>query len=88
MSAPTKKKTNFLKSRDIASINNEIELLHRSTHEFWEEEKVRTRFLEYLAIWSKNPKACFKKTFAVQNKSNMIEKTNEDEEMEVRFVDG
>ena len=46
------------------------------------------QFLEYLAIWSKNLKACFKKTFAVKNKSNMIEKANEDEEVGVGVVDG
>ena len=40
---------NFLKSLDIAAINNEIELLHPSTHEFWEDEEIRAQFLEFLA---------------------------------------
>ena len=43
----------FLKSLDIASINNEVELLHPSVHEFWDEAEVRNQLLEFLAHWSK-----------------------------------
>ena len=53
----TKKSFNFLKSLDIAATNNEIELLHLSPHEFWEDEGIRTEFFEFLAAWSKNPAA-------------------------------
>ena len=56
-----KKSFNFLKSLDIAAINNEIEFLHPCTHEFWEDEETRTKFLEFLAGWSKNTAAYFKK---------------------------
>ena len=62
-----KKSFNFLKSLDIAAINTEIELLHPCTHEFWKEEETRAEFLEFLGIWSKNPAAYFKKTFAAQD---------------------
>ena len=39
-----KKIFNFLKSLDIAAINNEIELLHPSTHEFWEMKRQEQSF--------------------------------------------
>ena len=42
-----KKSVNFLKSLDIAAINNEIELLHPIAHEFWEVEQPRADFLEF-----------------------------------------
>ena len=83
-----KKSFNFLKSLDIASINNDIELLHPCTHEFWEDEKVRKEFLEYLAVWSKNPIPYFKKTFAAQDNTDDKQKNHEEEEIEVGFVDG
>ena len=35
----------LLKSLEIAAINNETELLHPNTHEFWEELGIRTEFL-------------------------------------------
>ena len=77
-----------MKLLDIATINNEVELLHPSTHEFWEEEKNSTQFLEFLAVWSDKPAAYFKKSFEEQNKSNKNEKANEEEEVEMGFVDG
>ena len=83
-----KKSFNFLKSLDIAAINNEIELLHPSAHEFWEVEETRAEFLEFLAIWSKNPAGYFKKTFTVQNEPKPIMQANDEEEIEVGFVDG
>ena len=56
-----------MKSLDIAAINNEVDLLHPSTHEFWEDEETSAKFLEFLAVWSKNTAAYFKKTFAAQD---------------------
>ena len=47
------KSCNFLRSLDIAAINNEIRILHPYVHEFWEEEKIRTDFFEFLAVLSK-----------------------------------
>ena len=81
------KKFQFLKSLDIASINNELESLHLSTHEFWKEEKVRKQFLEFVSTWSKNPVACFHKSFAVQDISNRSDEA-EEEAGEVSFVGG
>ena len=46
---------NFLKSLEIANINNETLLLHPSAHEFWDEEEIRTKLMEFLVGWSKNP---------------------------------
>ena len=83
-----KKSFNFLKSLDIAAINNEIELLHPSAHEFWEIEETRAEFLEFLATWSKNTPAYFKRTFTEQNEPKPILQTNDEEEIEVGFVDG
>ena len=83
-----KKSFNFLKSLDIAAINNEIELLHPSTHEFWEDEETRTKFLEFLAGWQKNTAVYFKKTFAAQDDTESIKLQNDDKEIEVGFVDG
>ena len=82
-----KKSFNFLKSLDIAAINTEIELLHPSTHEFWGEEETREEFLEFLAAWSKNPAAYFKKTLAAQDETQLIKQADEEEEIEVGFVD-
>ena len=83
-----KKSFNFLKSLDIAAINNEIELLHPSAHEFWEVEETRAEFLEFLATWSKNTSAYFKRTFTEQNEPKPIMQANYEEEIEVGFVDG
>ena len=44
---------NFLKSIDIASINNETDLLHPGAHMFWDDEEIRSKFMNYLATWSK-----------------------------------
>ena len=84
----TEKSFNFLKSLDIVAINNEIELLHPTTHDFWEDEESRAKFLEFLAAWSKNTAAYFKKTFAAQDDTESIKLQNEEEEIEVGFVDG
>ena len=83
-----KKSFNFLKSLDIAAIINDNEFLHPSTHDFWEEEGTRAAFLEFLAAWSKNPAAYFKKTFAAQDDKQSIQQSIEEEEIEVVFVDG
>ena len=51
----TKKILNFLKLLDIASINNETDMLHPGTHMFWDNEDIRSKFMDYLAVWLKNP---------------------------------
>ena len=38
---------NFLKSLDIAAINNETDLLHPHTHEFWENGEIKNYLLEF-----------------------------------------
>ena len=75
-----KKSFNFLKSLDIAAINNEIELLHPSTHEFWEDEETRTKFFLFDSL--------FQKTFAAQDDTESIKLQNDEGEIEVGFVDG
>ena len=77
-----------MKSLDIASINNKIELLHPCTNEFWGNEQVRKEFLEFLAVWSKNPIAYFKKTFAAQETTNTKQQNKQEDEIKVGFVDG
>ena len=85
----TKKPFNFLKSLDIASINREMEMLHPGTHEFWDNEEIRTKFMDYLAVWSKNPAAYFKKGFYCQDTTTKADKSMDDEDnVEVGFVDG
>ena len=84
---------NFLKSLEIANINNETLLLHPSAHEFWEEEEIRTKLMEFLVGWSKNPivyakvnqKAQYQDEATSALKSN---KQNEVEQIEVGFLDG
>ena len=46
----TKKTFNFLKSLEIASINNETDMLHPGTHMFWDNEEIRSKFMDYLAV--------------------------------------
>ena len=52
-----KRTFNFLKSMEIASINKETDLLHPGAHMFWDNEEIRTKFMDFLATWSKNPAA-------------------------------
>ena len=70
----TKKPFNFLRSLDIASINREMEMLHPGTHEFWDNEEIRSKFMDYLAIWSKNPAAYIKKGFYCQDSTTNADK--------------
>ena len=42
---------NFLKSLEIASINNETDMLHPGTHMFWDNKEIRSKFMDYLAVW-------------------------------------
>ena len=65
-----------------------FEIIGYCTHTFWEEEETRAQFLEFLGSWSKNPAAYFKKTFAAQDESKSLRKADEEEEIEVGFVDG
>ena len=82
-------KSHFLKSLDIASISNKMEMLHPSTHEFWDNEEIRTKFLDYLAVWYKNPAAYLKQGFYCQDSTTTAENFVDDEEnIEVGFVDG
>ena len=85
----TKKTFNFLKSLDITSINKETELLHPGTHMFWDNEEIRSAFMEYLAVWSKNPAVYILEGYYDQdsNKRKVKESSNE-EAIEVGFVDG
>ena len=76
----TKKTFNFLKSLDLASINKETDLLHPGTHMFWDDEEIRTKFKDYLAVWSKNPD---QHSTTRKKKKSSIEET-----IEVGFVDG
>ena len=46
---------------DIASINKETDLLHPGAHMFWDDEEIRSKFMDYLATWSKNPAAYIQK---------------------------
>ena len=39
----------------------EVDQLHPSTHEFWEEDNIRKSLLDFLVGWSRNPKAYVKK---------------------------
>ena len=47
----------------------EVEQLHPSTHEFWEEEKIRTSLLDFLVGWSRNPKAYVTKVLHAQDEA-------------------
>ena len=83
-----KKSFNFLKSLNIAALNNEIELIRPSKREFWGDEEIRTDFLGFLQAWSKNPVAFFKKMFAAQDGTHTIQQANKEVEIEVGFVAG
>ena len=85
----TKKTFNFLKSLDITSINKETEMLHPGSHMFWDDEEIRSEFMEYLAVWSKNPAVYIQKGYYDQDSTTRQEKESSDEEaIEVGFVDG
>ena len=47
-----KEQFNFLKSLDIANINAEVENLHPSTHEFWENSTIKKEFIDFLKAFS------------------------------------
>ena len=84
----TKKPFNLLRSLDIASINREMEMLHPGTHEFWDNEEIRSKFMDYRAFWSKSPAAYIKKCFYCQDSTTNADKSIDDEEaVEVGFVD-
>ena len=66
-----------------------MEMLHPSTHEFWDNEEIRTKFLDYLAVWSKNPAAYLKKGVCCQDSTTKADKSIIDEDnIEVGFVYG
>ena len=35
---------------DIGSTNSEMEMLHLGTHKFWDNEEIRTKFMDDLAL--------------------------------------
>ena len=80
----------FLKNLEISNINMEVDQLHPSTHEFWEEDNVRKSLLDFLVGWSRNPKAYVKKTHLAQDDATHALKSDEKEEsdIELGFVDG
>ena len=66
-----------------------MEMLHPSTHEFWDTEELRTKFMDYLAVWSKNSAANLKQGFHCKDSTTTAENFVDDEEnIEVGFVDG
>ena len=81
---------NFLKNLEIVHINNEVEQLHHSTHEFWEEDQIRKSLLGYLVSWSRNPAACAKKILNAQDEATHALKSDDKEEskIELGFVYG
>ena len=56
-------------------------MLHPSIHEFWKNENIRKEFFEFLASWSKNLVAYFKKTFT--ELGDGYTKANGEEEIEL-----
>ena len=68
----------------------EVEQLHPSTHEFWEEESIRKSLLDFLVGWFRNPKAYIKKIQHAQDDATHALKSDEREEseLELGFVDG
>ena len=75
---------NFLKSLEIANINNETLLLHPIAHKFWEEEEIHTKLMEFLVGWSKNPIVYAKvnKKAQYQDKATSALKSNKQNEVE------
>ena len=62
-------------------------MLHPGTHMFWDNEEIRAAFMEYLAVWSKNPAAYIQKGYCDQDSTTRKEKELSDEEtIEVGFV--
>ena len=92
MMDPNKNKVqfNFLKNLQIKNINMEVEQLHPSTHEFWEEEHIRKSLMDYLVSWSRNPAAYAKKILNAQDEaSNALKRDDKkDNAIELGFVDG
>ena len=76
---------NFLKNLEISTINMEVDQLHPSTHEFWEEDNVRKSLLDFLVGWSRNPKAYVKKTHQAQDDATHALKSDEREESEIEL---
>ena len=74
---------------DIAFINKETDLLHPGTHMFWDNKEIKSKLMDYLAVWSKNPAAYIQKGYYDQDPTTRKEKeTRNDETIEVGFVDG
>ena len=84
----TKQPFNFFKSLDIANINQEVENLHPSTHEFWENEEIRKELMNYLKEFSRNKRAYDKQTMQQVDATTKEYLRGEYEEIEVGFVDG
>ena len=81
---------NFLKNLEIKNINMEVDQLHTSTHEFWEEENIKESLMQFLVGWSRNQKAYVKKVLIAQDEATYGFKNDDKEEdtIELGFVDG
>ena len=56
---------------------------------FWDDEEIRTKFMDFLATWSKNPAAYIQKGFYNQDPTTSMEtKSSNEDTIEVGFVDG
>ena len=83
-----KEQFNFLKSLDIANINAEVENLHPSTHEFWENSTIKKEFIDFLKAFSRNKQAYTKQTLREVDIYAEECFRGENELIEVGFVDG
>ena len=84
----SKKQFNFLTSLDIANINEQVESIHPSTHEFWEREDIKKELMSYLKEFSRNSKAYNKQTSKEVEESTKSYLRGDFEDIEVGFVDG
>ena len=58
-------------------------------HMFWHNKQIRSKFMDYLAVWSKNTVAYKKKSYYDQDSITRKEKEYSDDDIiEVGFVDG
>ena len=84
----SKKQFNFFKSLEIANVNLEVENLHPSTHEFWENAEIKKELMNYLKDFSRNKMAYDKQTMQQVEVTTKEYLRGNYEELEVGFVDG
>ena len=66
----------FLKSLDIANINAEVENLHPSTHEFWENATIKKKHMDFKKAFRKIRKHTKNKLFVkLMHLQNISEET-------------